>query len=89
MEVPHCEEQHILEQHCKSADGQSKIAQIVLPWSRVNGMLIQPHGGPSGGHLGVNRTLNKVWLRYYWVQARNNVEKWCRQCNTYAASCGP
>jgi hypothetical protein len=78
----------ILERHWESADGRSKITQTVLPRSRVNDVLTEQHGGPSG-HLGVNMTLNKVRQRYYWLQTRNDVEKWCRQCDTCAASCGP
>jgi hypothetical protein len=56
----------ILERHWESANGRSKIVQIVLPRSRVNDLLTDLHGGPSG-HKGVNKTLNKVWQRYYWL----------------------
>jgi hypothetical protein len=30
----------------------------------------------------------RPWIRYYLLHARNNVEKWCWQCDTYAAICG-
>jgi hypothetical protein len=33
---------------------------VILPRSRVNDVLIELHGGPSGGHLGVNSTLDKA-----------------------------
>jgi hypothetical protein len=36
---------------------------------------------PSGGHLDVNNTLDKVRQRYYWLKVRNDVENWCRQCD--------
>jgi hypothetical protein len=52
-------------------------------------MLTELHGGLSQGHLGVNKTLGKAWQRYYWLQTRNNVEKWCRQWDTCAASPSP
>jgi hypothetical protein len=39
---------------------------------RVNDTLTELYGGP---HLGVKKTLDKVWQRYYWLNARNNVEK--------------
>jgi hypothetical protein len=78
----------ILECHWESTSEHSKIAKIVLPQSRVKDLLNELHGGPSGGHLGVNMTLGKVSQRYYWLQARN-VEK-CRQaCNICAVSHGP
>jgi hypothetical protein len=75
----------VLERNWESADERP---QIVLPRSSVKDMLTELHSGPSGGHLGVNKTLKKVWQRYYWLQARRNVEKWCWQCDTYAASRG-
>jgi hypothetical protein len=61
----------ILEHHWESDNGQSKIVQTVLSQSRVNDMLTDLHGGLSGGHLGINKTLNKVRQRYYWLKARN------------------
>jgi hypothetical protein len=79
----------ILECHWESGDGRSKIAQIILSRSRVNDVLAKRHREPSGGHLGVHKTLNKVWQRYYWLQARNDVEMWCRQFDTCAASRSP
>jgi heterodisulfide reductase subunit C len=39
--------------------------------------------------LGVSETLNNVQQRYYWLQAINDVEKRCWQCDACAASCGP
>jgi hypothetical protein len=69
----------------ESADRRSKIAQIFLPWSKANDVLTELRGGPSGIHLGVNETLNKVRQKYYWLQARGDVEK----CDTCAAGCGP
>jgi hypothetical protein len=41
----------------------------LLPWSKVKDVLDKLHGGPSGGHLGVNKTPDKVREQYYWLQA--------------------
>jgi hypothetical protein len=68
----------VLKRHWESTNGRSKIAQVVLPRSRVDDVLAELHGGPSGDHLGVNKTLDKVRQRYYWLQAKSDVEKWCR-----------
>jgi hypothetical protein len=65
----------MLERHWESLDRRLKIAQIVLPRCRMNDVLTELHGGPSGGHVGVNNTLDEVWQKYYWLQARNSVEK--------------
>jgi hypothetical protein len=75
----------VLERNWESANGRSKVAQIVLPRSRVEDVLTELHGGPSGGHLGINKTLNKIPQPYYWLQARTGVETWWptvrRLCN--------
>jgi hypothetical protein len=55
----------IIKCHRKTADGESKIAQIVLPQRRAKDVLTELHGGQSGGHLGVKKTLSKVHQRYY------------------------
>jgi hypothetical protein len=79
----------ILERNWESANCPSKIAQIIVPRSRVNDVLTELHDRPSGGHLGVNKTLNKFRKRFYWLQAKTDREKWCRQCDTCAASRAP
>ncbi|PNF33868.1 hypothetical protein B7P43_G07231 [Cryptotermes secundus] len=79
----------VLERDWESATGRRQVAQIIIPRSRVKDVLSELHGGPSGGHFGVNKTLNKVRQRFYWLQARTDIEKWCRQCDTCAASRGP
>jgi hypothetical protein len=79
----------VLERNWESANGRSQVAQIVIPRSRVKDILTELHGGPSVGHLGVNKTLNKVRQRFYWLQARTDIEKWYKQCDTCASSRGP
>jgi hypothetical protein len=58
-EISRCEERHI-----RASLGirreRSKIAKIILSRSTINDVLTELNGGPSGGHLGVNRALNKV-----------------------------
>jgi hypothetical protein len=79
----------ILERNWESANGRSTMAQIALPRSRVKDVLTELHDELSGGHLGINKTLNKVRQRFYWQQARGDIERWCRLCDICAASHGP
>jgi len=46
----------MLEHDWESADVTNKMAQIVL---------VEMHGGTSRGHLGTNKTIDKVWQCYY------------------------
>jgi hypothetical protein len=61
MEILRCEEWHtrappgIRQQTIKNR-------QVILSYSKD--MLTELHGGPSG-YLGINKTLDKAWQRYY------------------------
>jgi hypothetical protein len=79
----------MLERLWESTDGRTKTAQVVIPHSKVKEVLMEMHGGPSVGHFGVNKTLDKVKQRYYCLHSRVDVERWCQQCDTCAASRGP
>jgi alkyl sulfatase BDS1-like metallo-beta-lactamase superfamily hydrolase len=59
----------------ESAAGRTKMAQIVIPHSNVKEVLVKIHRGPSGGHLRVNKTLDKIRQQYYWLHLRSNVER--------------
>jgi hypothetical protein len=80
----------ILERNWESANGRSQTVQIsvVIPQSKVKDMLTELHREPSGSHLGINKTLN-LWQRFYRLQARSDIEKWCQECDTCAASRSP
>ncbi|KAJ8948845.1 hypothetical protein NQ318_013497 [Aromia moschata] len=63
--------------------------QVLLPRSRVHEVLQEVHGGIGGGHLGTNKTPQKLRNRFYWANCRTDVEDWYRKCDTCAASIGP
>ncbi|XP_023721191.1 uncharacterized protein LOC111871977 [Cryptotermes secundus] len=46
----------VLERDWEFANGRHQTAQIIIPRSRVKDVLSELHGGPSGGHFGVNKT---------------------------------
>ncbi|KAJ8980008.1 hypothetical protein NQ317_016671 [Molorchus minor] len=72
-------EDGILKRLWENTDGKEIRKQIVLPRARVNEVLQEVHGGVGGGHFGVNKTLNKVRERFYWLRSRADVEDWCRR----------
>jgi hypothetical protein len=79
----------VLERLWESADGRTKTAQVVIIRDKVKEVLTEIHGGPSEGRFGVNKTLAKVKQQYYWLHLKDDVERWCQQCDTCAASRGP
>ncbi|KAK9882510.1 hypothetical protein WA026_021857 [Henosepilachna vigintioctopunctata] len=78
---------------CLNENGKARIQEVktllVVPRSRVDVLLQEIHGGSSGAHFGVNKTIDRISERYYWVNCREDVEAWCRKCETYAATKGP
>ena len=44
---------------------------------------------PSGGHFGVNKTLQKIRQRFYWASCKKDVENWCRSCSVCISKKGP
>ena len=79
----------VLYRNWESADGKQTHLQLVLPEVRVPDVLKELHNSAAGGHFGVNKTLNKVRLRFYWLHCREDVERWCRLCDACTARKGP
>ncbi|KAJ8914833.1 hypothetical protein NQ315_014845 [Exocentrus adspersus] len=82
-------ENNLLKRVWESPDGKERNYQTILPRKRVPEVLQAVHSGVGGGHFGINKTLDKVRERFYWLGSRSDVEEWCRRCETCAASKGP
>ncbi|KAI5725816.1 hypothetical protein M8J77_020471 [Diaphorina citri] len=82
-------ESGVLKRRWESLNGRNVRLQIILPRARVKEVLEELHGGTSGGHLGVNKTVDKVRERFYWLRMKQDVEDYCRRCASCAASKGP
>ncbi|CAC5373349.1 unnamed protein product [Mytilus coruscus] len=56
---------------------------LILPASKHNEELVLRylHDTPRGGHLGVEKTLDKVWQAFYWPNMKESVQKYCTECD--------
>lgn len=63
--------------------------KIVLPKALVPDVLKELHDAPTGGHLGVRKTLFKVSIRFYWYGMSKDVKNWCKQCEVCASRKAP
>jgi len=79
----------VLYKKWESPNSKSEVLQVVVPYNRINQILITAHDSPSGGHFGINKTLDKVRKRFYWASCKQDVENWCRSCKTCNAKNGP
>ena len=62
-------------------DGMNAKLQVVLPQHLTPDVMSQLHDSPTGGHLGVAKTLEKIRPWFYWIKQRHTVEEWCRKCD--------
>ena len=66
------------------------VMQIVAPTEIRKRILQSLHNSPTGGHLGENKTVNRVRHRFYWTGYKADVVRWCKRCDICAmAKPGP
>ena len=64
------------------------IFQLV-PRKRIKRILEEAHDSSTGGHFGVNKTLEKIRKRFFWATCKQDVEDWCRTCKICVSKKGP
>lgn len=75
--------EEILYKKWEAPNLKSNFLQFVAPRKRVKEILQETHDSPFGGHFGINKTLEKIRKRFFWVTCKQNVEEWCRTCEKY------
>ena len=58
------------------------IHQIVVPSSYRPHILSLAHDTPMSGHLGINKTYQRILEHFYWPNLRKDVVEFCRSCHT-------
>ena len=61
----------------------------MLPPKFCKEVIAELHGGQLSGHLGVNKTLAKVKLRYFWPGMSADVRSYLRGCDVCARRKSP
>ena len=54
--------------------------QLVIPNHLRAEILFEIHQGTCGGHLGQEKTLNKLKERFYWPGHYTDIYNWCQTC---------
>ena len=67
----------------------AKFTSSVVPKVRIPEVLNELHNGPSGGHMGITKTLKKLKEKFYWVGCRQSVTEWIANCVECIAAKGP
>ena len=64
-----------------SSSDQERV-QILVPSSLRARILSLAHDKPFGAHMGINRTLFRLLLSFYWPGVSGDVRKFCKSCDT-------
>ena len=66
-----------------SADEEwSSRYQIIVPKPYRSEILSLAHDTPLSGHLGINKTFQKILTHFYWPGIRKDVVEFCKTCHT-------
>ncbi|XP_076052821.1 uncharacterized protein LOC143032237 [Oratosquilla oratoria] len=72
-----------VESTCPTDDAVwSERRQVMLPRVYRKEILQLGHDSPLSGHLGVRKTLDRIWQHFYWPGIRRDVAQHCRTCHT-------
>ena len=63
-------------------DSQTKIdtTQLLVPKCRREQVFQAAHYNPMAGHLGKEKTLDRIMARFYWPGIWGDVRRWCAAC---------
>ena len=64
-----------------ATDTWRTVYQIVVPMSKRQNVLRMAHESAMAGHLGVNKTYQRILTHFYWPKLRQDVVKFCRSCH--------
>ncbi|KAL0152376.1 hypothetical protein M9458_052099, partial [Cirrhinus mrigala] len=65
----------------EQADEWDVVHQIVVPSKFRQSVLNLAHDHPWSGHLGINKTYNRVLQYFFWPGLRTDVAKYCKTCH--------
>ena len=60
--------------------GEHSVLQLLVPRSHVQDILCSSHGGHTGSHFGIKRTLDQVKRRFYWPSWKSDIVRFCKRC---------
>ena len=58
--------------------------QLVLPMVMREQVMQMQHSQKCASHLGQQKTLARVCMRFYWYKLKDDVNNWCKQCEVCA-----
>ena len=70
-------------------DGLGDYIQFLVPCEMKEEVLKNMHNSVMSGHLGKNKTKEKLVQRFYWYEMKEDIRIWISQCDICAANKPP
>ena len=70
----------VLHRNFETTDGSVEFQQVLVPLVLVPTFLYWVHSDPSSGHMGIQKTTEKLKRYAYWTGWRRDVELFVRRC---------
>lgn len=70
----------------KYALEQDTSFKLVVPSCNRTEIISENHDKPTAGHFGINKTVKRIALRYYWPKLLKEVKNYIRSCDTCLAN---
>ena len=67
--------------HSGQNEGWRVVNQIVVPEQCRQEILHLAHEAPMVGHLGINKTYQKILQNFYWPGLKTDVKSFCQSCH--------
>ncbi len=67
--------------NAEQTDEWNVVHQIVMPLKLRPHVLSLAHDHPWSGHLGINKTYNRVLQHFFWPGLKTDVSKYCKTCH--------
>ena len=75
----------VLWRNFKDDPGSDSRKQLIVPESLRDEVLQELHAGVLSGHLGQEKTSERLRKRFYWPGYAQDVQLWCQTCGTCAS----
>ena len=72
---------NILMRRWKTKDGRKSGTQVVVPLRLRHAVMKIAHDQPMAGHLGIEKTKDRVLASFYWPGIFRDIQDYCSQCD--------
>ncbi|CAC5374624.1 unnamed protein product [Mytilus coruscus] len=62
-----------------------ELLQLIVPTSKIQEAIRYFHDIPTGGHLGIDKTQDRIQKSFYWPSMKHTIVEYIKRCDNCAA----